>query len=155
MKTRYKLLLCVLILLAALWKIDRIAPRIKAAKSFLRNQYHVWKSHRPQADISVLPPLTESGDEWYAKYHFIAHNGGIIDGRLHTQSKEAWQHSYERGVRIIDADYEFTSDNHGAIRHGWAENLEQGQEPNPMTLNDFISTPINYRYHAMSAERYD
>ena len=136
----------------AFWKFEAVSSCVLKARKFIGCQYHIWKSHRLQADISQLQPLTANGGEWYAKYHFIAHNGGIIEGRLHTGSKEAWQHSYERGVRIIDADYEFTSDNHGVIRHGWSQNLEQGNEPNPMTLDGFTSTPINYKYHALTVE---
>ncbi len=152
MKTSLKIFICALILLAAFWKFEAISSRVLRARKFIGHQYHIWKSHRRKADLKDLQPLETNGNEWYAKYHFIAHNGGIIEGRLHTGSREAWEHSYERGVRIIDADYEFTSDNHGAIRHSWKEALEQGQEPNPMTLHDFMSAPINYKYHAMAAE---
>ena len=152
MKKFLKLSLCVLLLLFAVWKIEAVCYYISGARGFVRHCWHILKTHYPAHDLSNLPQLTDNGGEWYAKYHFIAHNGGIIEGRLHTGSKEAWEHSYERGVRIIDADYELTSDNHGVIRHGWAETLEQGQEPNPMTLHDFMSAPINYKYHAISAE---
>lgn len=152
MKRFLKFSLCVLLLFLVVCNIESVCSHISGARDFFRHYWHILKTHFPAHDISALPALTESGNEWYAKYHFIAHNGGIIEGRLHTGSREAWEHSYGRGVRIIDADYEFTSDNHGAIRHYWGHNLEQGQEPNPMTLHDFMSSPVNYKYHAMAAE---
>lgn len=152
MKTSLKIFICALILLLAFWKVDAIYPYVSGVRSFAAHYWHILKTHYPAHDISELPTLTGNGDEWFARHHFIAHNGGIIEGRLATGSREAWEHSYGRGVRIIDADYEFTSDNHGAIRHYWGHNLEQGQEPNPMTLHDFMSSPINYKYHAMAAE---
>ena len=151
MTVRYRILFCVIIIagLLGLWKINGIARRINAFRDYLQRRNIFAQLHRQESDISGLQPFVTRGDEWFAKYHFISHRGGIIQGRLSTDSREAWELSYKRGNRIIDADLEFTSDNQPVLRHGWTEELEQGQEPNPMSYEDFMNTPILRKYHPM------
>ena len=150
MKTWHKILLCAAVLLLVVESRD-ILHGIRYVRGFIRREIRFHRIHEKKTNnYDNLKPLTENGDEWFVKYHFISHNGGIIEGRLHTDSREAWELSYQRGNRIIDADYEFTSDNFPVLRHGWGETLEQGSEPNPMTLSDFIDKPINFKYHAMT-----
>ena len=152
MKAKTKIFLLCVIILLGLWKAEGISSRVLRAKNFLRTQYLVWKMHRPQADISSLPAFTSTGDEWFSKYHFIAHNGGIIQGRVKSDSREAWENSYARGLRIIDADLALTEDNHLVLRHSWTDDLEQSYFPSSPTLQEFTDTLIFMKYHSMTAE---
>ena len=118
----------------------------------MRYQYYKLKRYTHKIDISNLQPLSETGDEWFAKYHVIAHNGGIIQGRTKSDSLEAWELSYSRGVRIIDADLNFTSDNHLVLRHDWNDDLEQDFSRIPPSFEEFMSTKIFMKYTPMSIE---
>ena len=154
MKTRYKILFClvILLLLGSIWKSNGIARRVNYVRNYLSHERIIKRLHKMEADISSLPAFVSDGSEYFTKYHFISHNGGIIQGRLHSGSLEAWELSYNRGNRIIDADLEFTSDNKIVLRHGWAENLEQGQEPNIMTHKDFKNSLIFRKYHPLDLD---
>ncbi len=153
MKTSLKIFICALILLVAFWKFEAISSRVLRARKFIGHQYHIWKSHRHKANITDLQPLETNGNEWYAKYHFIAHNGGGIDGKTGTDSREAWELSYRRGVRIIDADLSFTTDNHLVLRHSWTnDDLEQDYFPNVPTLEQFKAALILKKYHPITVE---
>lgn len=77
---------------------------------------------------SSFSPLQDEPNAWYTKFHFIAHSGGGVDGKTYTNSLEAWQHSYDSGIRVIDADLAYTSDGHLVLRHDWNDNLEQNSE---------------------------
>ena len=151
MKTRHKILLLLLVMLLV-WKSEGITSRISRVKHYLHSQRILWKVHRPSADLSALQPIVTSGDEWFSKYRFIAHNGGIIQGRLKSDSLEAWELSCKRGVRIIDADLSFTSDNHLVLRHSWTDDLEQDYFPNQPTLEEFRAAKIFMKYTPMTAE---
>lgn len=151
MKTAHKLILIVIAAILV-WKAESISSHIARAKNYIRSEYVIWKFHRPEADISALPPLTEKGNEWFTKYHFIAHSGGIIQGRKGTCSLEAWNLSYQRGVRIFDADLSFTSDNHLVLWHEWFDDLEQDYFPHRPTLEQFKGSLIFMKYHPMTAE---
>ena len=151
MKTAHKLILIVIAAILV-WKAESISSHIASAKNYIRSEYIIWKFHRPEADISALPSLTGKGNEWFTKYHFIAHNGGIIQGRTGSDSLEAWKLSYNRGVRIFDADLSFTSDNHLVLRHSWRDDLEQDYFPGQPTLEQFKGSLIFMKYHPMTAE---
>ena len=151
MKTWYKFLLFILAILLVFWKFDSIASRINFIRN-LRDHLLVWRVHRPATDLSALPSLTSRVDEWFVRYHFIAHNGGIVQGRLKSDSLEAWQNSYSRGIRIIDADLSLTSDNHLVLRHYWGDDLEQDYFPHAPSLEVFSAAKIFMKYHPMTAE---
>ena len=156
-KNKFLLYACILLVTLSVWKFNSIVFRLNRITSCLieqsrtsQNEALIKKLHEHQADLSGLKALTSNGDEWFAKYHFISHNGCIIQGRLHSDSLEAWELSYKRGNRIIDADLEFTADNIPVLRHGWGENLEQGHEPEPMNYKDFMNAKIFRKYTPMS-----
>ena len=71
-----------------------------------------------------LGKLQDEMDAWYTKYHIISHSGGGINGLCYTNSKEAWEHSYNKGNRVIDADLIFTTDSILVLRHEWNDNME-------------------------------
>lgn len=154
MKTSLKIFICALILLlGAVAGKKIILPYVREHRNFLPGKFWKWVAHRRKADLKDLQPLETNGNEWYAKYHFIAHNGGGIDGKTGTDSREAWELSYRRGVRIIDADLSFTTDNHLVLRHSWTnDDLEQDYFPNVPTLEQFKAALILKKYHPITVE---
>ena len=99
LKTKCRVLTAIIILfvLAAgiiFAKFNAASSYIIQGRNFVRYQYYKLKRYTHKIDISNLQPLSETGDEWFAKYHVIAHNGGIIQGRIKSDSLEAWELSY-------------------------------------------------------------
>jgi glycerophosphoryl diester phosphodiesterase len=46
----------------------------------------------------------------------------------YTNTREAWETSYKRGVRVIDADLRFTTDGVLVLRHSWNDNIGQDDQ---------------------------
>ncbi len=80
--------------------------------------------HKDLDKISELSSLQDDSTHFYTKYRLIAHAGGTIEGRCYTNSKEAFEYSYQKGNRIFDADLAFTSDSILVLRHSWKDYLE-------------------------------
>lgn len=76
-------------------------------------------------ELESYQPLSHEENAWYSNYKFIAHAGGAIDGKLYTNSKEAFEQSYSNGNRVFDADLTFTSDGVLVLKHSWLDDLEQ------------------------------
>ena len=122
-----------------------------------------------KTDISGYEPMIDEEGAWYTKYHFIAHAGGAVDGKLYTNSLEAMEHSYVQGNRVFDIDIELTEDGKLVLRHSWNDNLETSETAihdskryvdmngcqqytymgETMNYEEFMSTPIFYRYKPM------
>lgn len=92
-------------------------------------------------------------ETWFEDYKVISHACGGIDGKDYTNSYEALELSYEKGQRVVEADFLFTSDGALVLRHYWKDDLGQenfdGTAP---TLEEFKSTPIFGVYTPMTAE---
>lgn len=54
---------------------------------------------------------------WTAENPLIAHALGEYDGKIETNSKEAFIASWENGYRVLEADFIYTSDNTLVVRH--------------------------------------
>ena len=67
--------------------------------------------------IEELAILDDEENAWYTKYQFISHAGGGIDGKLYSNSLEAWELSYSNGNRVFDSDMMFTKDGELVLRH--------------------------------------
>lgn len=116
--------------IAGFIKIEpKIHYRIAQIKDSVKRYLEYQKMHKPIIDLTVMPNLTDEADAWYTQYHVIAHGGGGIDGRTYTNSLEAWDYSYSKGTRVIDADMIFTSDKKLVLCHSWNDNLEQTSQP--------------------------
>lgn len=70
---------------------------------------------------------------------FIAHAGGMINGKKYTNSLEALNASYSKGFRLFELDIIETSDNHFVAAHDWENWAKQvGFLGNvPPTLEEF------------------
>lgn len=98
---------------------------------------------------------------WADHYTLIAHALGAIDGYSHTNSIDALITSYDKGHRVFEMDLITTSDGVLIGRHDWYEALygklyqEVSKEKfnNPLSLDEFLSLPINKKYTPMTAEQ--
>ncbi|MFI3252803.1 MAG: phosphatidylinositol-specific phospholipase C/glycerophosphodiester phosphodiesterase family protein [Eubacteriales bacterium] len=96
--------------------------------------------------------------KWHQHYNLIAHALGDIEGRIETNSKEAFLSSYAKGIRVMEADLQLTSDDVLVVRHDFEQisyyNLEQKvyDGDTDMDLARFISEKINYKYTPLTAE---
>ena len=86
-------------------------------------------------------------------YHIIAYSAGEIDegrGYYYTNSLEAYQNSYKKGIRMFDADLRFTKDGVLVLRHEWTDNLQTNNDGKIMNYDDFINNKIYQKYTPMS-----
>ena len=109
--------------------------------------------------ISLLISCNNSSNavsqkNWYEDYSIISHSGGGINGKIYTDSLEAWNYSYINGNRIFDADLNFTSDKVLVLRHEWSDDLEQTDCGNGIVpdYETFIKSKIFGKYTPMDAK---
>lgn len=62
-------------------------------------------SYADTGAAAVSDPFTrEALDRHYMPFGFVAHALGEIDGESYTNSRQAFERSYERGFRVFEAD---------------------------------------------------
>lgn len=133
MKRKFIIFISCFLLLSCIVGAIKIEPKIHnkitQIKDSVKRHWEYQKMHKSIIDVKEMPALKDETNAWYTKYHVIAHGGGGIDGRTYTNSLEAWNYSYSRGTRVIDADMIFTTDGKLVLCHSWNDNLEQTSEP--------------------------
>lgn len=63
--------------------------------------------------VENSPALTEKN------LYLVAHAGGGIDGMTYTNSKAALDNSYKNGIRLMELDFEWTTDGQLVVLHSW------------------------------------
>ncbi|MDY4560802.1 MAG: glycerophosphodiester phosphodiesterase family protein [Peptostreptococcus porci] len=92
---------------------------------------------------------------WVKENRYIAHAMGGIDGNTYTNSKEAMEKSYERGLRVLETDISLSSDDKLVLIHSFEkEGLEQLGLPvswsvKPPTEKEFLERKILGKYTPM------
>lgn len=126
-------------------------PHAKRIRQDIRSQQAAQELAQMQ-DLSAFadhPTVVPDGDAWYTKSHLVYHACGGIDGLAYTNSVEALENTLNRGGRLIEADFGYTTDGTLVCVHSWdditTENL-------PVSLQEFESTPVCGRYTPMTAE---
>lgn len=83
--------------------------------------------------------------------HYIAHAGGMIDGYTYTNSLEAVNNAIMNGIRYIELDLAFTSDDSLVVSHEWMGSKDILVEDEAPSYADFMAhrvygrfTPIDY-----------
>ena len=66
-------------------------------------------------DASAAQPALAA--DWQSKNPLIAHALGEADGKIETNSKEAFLTSWQNGFRAVEADFTYTSDGTLVVRH--------------------------------------
>ena len=117
--------------------------------------------------VGILSSGSVAFANWHQNNPLIAHALGSVDGKIETNSKEAFISSWENGYQVLEADFEYTSDGILVIRHDFDEDgsyyrLEQEiigsaimdsntytnskiiYEQTPMTAKDLLSLMVEY-----------
>lgn len=96
---------------------------------------------------------------WVKENRWIAHALGGIEGNTYTNSKEALEKSYKRGLRVMEADFSMTSDNKLVLFHSFsAGDLSNLSMPTtwakkPPTEKEFLDKKILNKYTTMNFEQ--
>ena len=109
--------------------------------------------------VMLFPGRTVLAAEnsWTAGNPLIAHALGEYEGKIETNSKEAFISSWENGYRVMEADFVYTSDNTLVVRHdfdtgGSYYRLEIKPKGNPvMDTKTFQDTKIVYEQTPLTA----
>lgn len=95
--------------------------------------------------------------DWQSKNPLIAHALGEADGKIETNSKEAFLTSWQNGFRAVEADFTYTSDGTLVVRHDFEKDGSYYRlEIKPsgslvMDTKTFTSTPAVYEQTPMTA----
>lgn len=77
----------------------------------------------------------------------VAHAMGAVNKKAYTNSLEAFQENYNKGIRIFEVDLVMTSDKHLVLRHYWNKNeLNKGNLNDKLTLKEFKNSKILNKY---------
>lgn len=89
-----------------------------------------WKKRVGSIGLAVIMGVLSTGcgntqlveevvDDSFTQYNVIANSGGKIEEYALTNSIEALDASYEKGIRLFDVDFLFTADDVLILRHDW------------------------------------
>lgn len=100
-----------------------------------------------KVDAQVIHPTRTS---YFNKYisdtaRFIAHAGGIINGKIYTNSLDALNNSYKDGFRLMELDLTHTTDGAIIAVHDWEHwRVMTGQKhsSNPVSLVSFLERKL-------------
>lgn len=134
--------------------LDTTVPSSAPAEPVTTETSTVPVETEPPTTETTAPPTTEETQPevyvpWYETSRLIYHAGGAAGGQSYTNSKEAIEETLQRGDRLLEIDFLFTSDGHLVCLHEW-KNL-QGLT-RPCTLEKFLSLKIYYQYTTITAE---
>lgn len=93
---------------------------------------------------------------WVSENRYIAHALGGVDGYTYTNSKEALEKSYERGMRVMETDISLSSDDKLLLLHSFdAQGLSELGLPTSWSKKtpsekEFLDSKILGKYHTMS-----
>lgn len=93
---------------------------------------------------SNLPAMSITIEKtWYNQNNVITHATGGINGSTYTNSKESLENSLNNGAKVIEIDYNFTSDGHLVCYHMPKDVHILKQS---FTLDDFLNTKVQGQY---------
>lgn len=98
--------------------------------------------------------------EWIENNHFVVHAMGSVAGKRVTNSLEAFESNYDKGIRLFEVDLMLTSDNFIVARHDWlaylAVMLEQDipghMLEKPLSYSEFRKLKINQKFNPLGLE---
>ncbi len=96
--------------------------------------------------ILAVQPVLAAG--WQEGNPLVAHALGEVDGKIETNSKEAFINAWSNGFRVMEADFVYTSDGVLVVRHDFDKGgsyVRLEIEPNQELVMDsktFQNTPI-------------
>ena len=85
--------------------------------------------------------------KYFSDTPVIAHAGGLIDGKEGSNSLEALQTTYESGIKVIELDFNFTSDGELVCIHDWDTRFSSAiSYGTPLTFKEFLNCKIYNKY---------
>lgn len=96
--------------------------------------------------------------EWVKENRYIAHAMGGIGGNTYTNSKEAMENSYKRGLRVMEADFSLSSDGKLILCHSFDTSslsslgLPLSWNKEKPTEKEFLSKKVLGAYQTMNFE---
>ena len=103
--------------------------------------------------LVAKPEIARVFSEGWRGDALIAHACGGIDGQPYTNSVEAFEQSYAKGMRTIEVDFRLTSDDKLVCCHTWNEQLCGDYEAGHIySEEEFLNIRIYDRYTPMSLE---
>jgi len=95
-----------------------------------------------------LEPVEEvQGVTWYKNNPVIVHATGGIDGLSYTNSQEALLNSIEQGAKVIEVDFNYTSDGYLVAYHLLRDITVKKAS---ITLDEFLNLKIQGKYTPMT-----
>ena len=93
-------------------------------------------------------------NKWFRKNSYVVHAMGEIDRKEYSNSKEAFEMSYQGGHRIFEVDFAVTSDNKIVLKHDWTNShgLPEFEDGTPPTLAEFKEAKIWGKYTTLDIE---
>lgn len=115
----------------------------------------------PAGSMSLQTPIVDVKEKQsckgICKYPLvIMHAGGAIDGITGSNSRNAIDNSYMRGIKYIELDFNWTSDGNLVLVHDWDQMTRfcPGISPDKIpTLKEFLNTKIIGRYESMDLDK--
>lgn len=88
------------------------------------------------------------------KYRFIAHAGGSVKGKPYTNSLEALNESYKKGLRLFELDIIKTVDNKFVAAHDWDywKKITKYSGKIPVSENEFLKHKIEGEFTPLNME---
>ena len=105
--------------------------------------------------VSAVQPVFAA--DWQSANPLIAHALGEADGKIETNSKEAFITSWQNGFRVVEGDFTYTSDGTLVVRHDFEADGSYYRleiEPNGNLVMDsktYVETPAVYEQTPMTA----
>lgn len=100
------------------------------------------------AEFENAPALGFNEDAWYADNLLIYHGGGGIDGLDYTNSEESLELTLNRGIRAIEIDFDYTTDNKLVCMHYLGDVDWTAKE---YTYEEFMAQKVQGKYTSTDA----
>ncbi len=131
--------------------LEAINPKVFA---FFQNWYRELRYDLVKLKLNGLGQIFNSKNFKINKENFIAHSGGSIEGNIYSNSLEALDLSYSKGIRIFELDLKLTEDNELVAVHDWTSWKKMTKYPKntPPSKEDFMNFKILGRYSPLDLQ---
>ena len=94
----------------------------------------------------IKPMEKPTKPTWYTENKVVAHATGGIDGLDYTNSKEALLNTIENGIKVIEIDFNYTTDGNLVCYHYYNNITPEARE---LSLEEFLNVKIQGKYTPM------
>jgi len=105
-----------------------------------------------ESECMFFKKIRDEKNAWYTKNKLRAHACGGIDGVAYTNSWEALNQSYQKGIKVIELDMTVTSDARVVISHNFMPEISGKFDTETPTFDEFMNYSIAGKYTPMSLQ---